>query len=174
MAQVRITRPAVEDLKLLMRKDPQIVRQVLKKCLLLERDPHAGQPLMGALVGYRKLVLGNRHWRLVWRIVDDDLIEIAEVWAAGARADNEVYDEVTRRVGEIGDHPLAYALEQIVELLASDSGINATPEPTDDPVPKWLEDRLVHTAGLRATELVGLTGAQAMELWEQFLRDGRV
>ena len=57
--------------------------------LLLERDPLAGEPLLGTLVGYRKLVVGNRDWRIVWRASTDQrgtlTIEIAEVWAVVAR-----------------------------------------------------------------------------------------
>ncbi|MEX1038410.1 MAG: type II toxin-antitoxin system RelE/ParE family toxin [Acidimicrobiia bacterium] len=172
MASVRIIAAALEDLRRLDRKDPQIVRQVLKKCLLLERDPHAGRPLMGALVGYRKLVIANRHWRLVWRVLEDGGVEIAEVWAAGSRADNEIYDEIKRRVSEIGDHPLSYALDQIVELLASNSGIEASPEPVTDPIPRWLRDRLVFTAGIRPDRIDGMTGEEAMALWENYLAGG--
>lgn len=67
--------------------------------LLLEADPLAGEPLLGSLIGYRKLVVGNRDWRIVWRAVTDQRgivsVEIAEVWAVGARADSEVYSEMT-------------------------------------------------------------------------------
>lgn len=34
--------------------DPQVVRWALKKCLLLEKNPEAGEQLRGALIGYRK------------------------------------------------------------------------------------------------------------------------
>ena len=54
--RVRFTDPAFEDLRVMARKgDPQVVRAALKKCLLLERDPEAGEPLKGGLIGYRKL-----------------------------------------------------------------------------------------------------------------------
>ncbi len=52
-AYVRLIDPAVEDLARLVRLDPQVLRQVLKKLLLLERNPEAGEPLLGALVGFR-------------------------------------------------------------------------------------------------------------------------
>jgi mRNA interferase RelE/StbE len=83
---VRLTEPAIDDLHALARKDPQIVRWCLKKMLLLERDPMAGEPLLGGLIGFRRLVVSDRHWRIVWRVVEDDasgtLVDIAEVWAA--------------------------------------------------------------------------------------------
>ncbi len=78
----------VDDLARLVHLDPQIARQALKKMILLERDPEAGEPLLGALVGVGKLTVGDRHRRIVWRVTTDDtgrdLVEIAEVWAAGA------------------------------------------------------------------------------------------
>ena len=52
-AYVRLTEPAIDDLRRLQRADPQVVRWALKKMLLLERNPNAGAPLLGALVGYR-------------------------------------------------------------------------------------------------------------------------
>ncbi len=67
-AYVRLTEPAVEDLARLVRLDPQVARQALKKMILLERDPEAGEPLLGALIGFRKLIVGDRHWRIVWRV----------------------------------------------------------------------------------------------------------
>ena len=93
--KVRITDDAIGDLKRLMKRDPQIVRLLLRRMLLLERSPYAGKPLVGALIGFRKLVAGNRHYRIVWRVATDDgqtaILEIAEVWAAGIRSDGEVY-----------------------------------------------------------------------------------
>lgn len=59
--------------------------------LLLERSTEAGEPLLGTLLGCRKLVVGDRDYRIVWRETVDDahqpVLDIAEVWAAGVRAD---------------------------------------------------------------------------------------
>lgn len=63
-ALVRLTEPAVDDLRELYRKDPQIVRWCFKKMLLLESSPEAGEPLVGGLIGFRKLVVGDRDWRI--------------------------------------------------------------------------------------------------------------
>ncbi|WP_143758378.1 type II toxin-antitoxin system RelE family toxin [Corynebacterium efficiens] len=65
-ARVRLTDDAVADLRRLKRKDPQIVREVFKKMLLLERATDAGEPLLGALVGFRKLVVGDCDYRIAW------------------------------------------------------------------------------------------------------------
>lgn len=172
-AYVRFTDDAVQDLRALRRKDPQILRAVLKKCLLLERNSDAGEGLLGDLIGFRKLVVGDRDWRVVWRRTTDSdgatVLDISEVWAAGARADGEVYAEITSRLAEVGDTGLRHALSEVVNLLAPASEIEATPEPFDDPVPPWLRDRLIHTAGLDDQTVADLTGEQAMLQWEAFI-----
>lgn len=174
-AYVRFTAAAVDDLHTLFDKDPQIVRQVFKKCLLLERNPYAGEPLLGDLIGYHKLVVGNRTWRIVWRVVDQggDLeVEIAEIWAVGARSDSEVYAEVSSRIENAADSPLTHALGDIVSRFAPRSRIQAAQEPVRDPVPRWLSDRLRYTAGLEKKQIEGLTGAQAADLWDRYMRTG--
>ena len=39
----------------LFNADPNIVRRCLKKLIVIERDPRAGEPLLGGLVGFRKI-----------------------------------------------------------------------------------------------------------------------
>lgn len=177
MGYVRFTDAAIEDLEALQRKDPQIVRQVLKKCLLLERDPEAGEPLLGELIGYRKLVVGNRDWRLVWRVIEEGdgelSVEIAEVWGVGARSDDEIYREMTARVATLPPTPMTKALSETVEVFAPQRGIEAQAEPEADPVPTWLRERLVHTAGLSANAVDELTGAEAADRWDRYMREQR-
>lgn len=47
------------------------------------------------MIGFRKLVAGDRDCRIVWRVTHDDsqrvVVDVAEVWAFGARSDAEVY-----------------------------------------------------------------------------------
>ena len=62
-AYVRLTEPALNDLQGLARAAPLALKWPLKKMLLLERDPNAGDPLLGGLIGWRKLVVGDRDWR---------------------------------------------------------------------------------------------------------------
>lgn len=172
-AYVRFTDAAVGDLRSLQRKDPQILRAVLKKCLHLERSPEAGEALLGDLIGFRKLVVGDRDWRIVWRVtaspVGDTVLDIAEVWAAGARSDGDVYDEIASRLADVGDAGLRHALHEVVDLLAPSANIEAAVEPVADPVPVWLRDRLVHTAGMGVQDVAALTGEEAMRHWEDFI-----
>lgn len=171
-AEVWLTDPAVEDLR---RLDGAPLVWALKKMLLLETDPLAGEPLLGSLVGYRKLVVGNRDWRVIWRAISDErgtrVVEIAEVWAVGARSDGEVYAEMERRVASLGATPVRRSLEAIVgELGKVAKGIEVTPVAAVPAAPEpWLVERLVHTAGLRHDEVLAMTSEQAVDAWTDFI-----
>jgi mRNA interferase RelE/StbE len=171
---VRLTDPAVEDLAGLMRKDPQIVRWALKKMLQLETDPEAGQPLLGELVGWRKLAVGNRDWRVVWRVTHDRaggvIVDVAEVWAAGARPDGAVYAEMAERVRTLPDTPRTTALADLVVKLGKVAGgLIATSEPAPEtdqqPLPSWLRTRLIDQVGMPAATVDTLTLEQAVDSW---------
>ena len=142
--RVRLTADAVADLERLRRHDPEILRTVVKKMLLLERSPEAGEPLLGALVGFRKLVAGNRDWRIVWRVTEDTahepVLDIAEVWAAGSRTDGAVYEELRHRIAQArgSDSGHVRALAAVVAEMAH-LDVEATPEPERHPaLPDWL------------------------------------
>jgi mRNA interferase RelE/StbE len=178
-AYVRLTDPAIQDLHRLLAKDPQIVRAALKKMLLLERDAHAGEPLLGNLIGWRKLVVGDNHWRIVWKVSPDSVggltVTISEVWAVGVRSDAEVYSEMSERLAQAGSVAESRGLAEVVELLGrrvARDDIQAASEPLIDPVPGWLRTRLVHTAGVPAAEVDDLTGEEAMRRWEHYLSAG--
>lgn len=173
-AVVRLTEPAIEDLRRLLRKDPQIVRQMLKKMLLLERNPLAGEALLGGLIGFRKLVVGDNHWRIVWRAGRDAdgrvTVEIAEVWAAGARSDAEVYEEVSQRLAAMPEGATTRALNDVLGLLGSAGRqIYAAPEPVGEGLPAWLVDRLVGTAGLRPEAVASMSLEEGVDAWTAFM-----
>ncbi|WP_430888338.1 type II toxin-antitoxin system RelE family toxin [Kocuria rosea] len=173
-AVVRLTEDAIADLHRLHRKDPQIVRWAFKKMLLLERSVEAGEPLLGDLIGFRKLVVGDRDWRIVWRTTTDTVgatvIDVAEVWAAGARSDDEVYQEMTARVAALGTSPQATALTTVLESMGRlFADLEATPEPVPvEPVPDWLARRLITQVGLSAQEVAAMTPEDAMARLETY------
>jgi mRNA interferase RelE/StbE len=172
LAVVRLTDPAVEDLHALLRLDPQIVRWALKKMLLLERDPEAGEILHGELIGFRKLVVGDRDWRIVWRVSHDDsgavIVDVAEAWAVGARSAAAVYAEMRARVAQLAaDQPATVALAETIDRLGRiASDITPTPEPAAPvSLPDWLVDRLHHQVGLTPDHISSLSLEQAVDAW---------
>lgn len=177
---VRLTEPAFDDLRTLVRVDPQIVRWALKKMLHLEKNPEAGEPLRGALIGWRKLIVGDRDWRVVWRVLHDEdgkvIVDVAEVWAVGARSDSAVYAEMTERAKNLPKNPSTLALAEVIERLGKTaSGLNAQDERTiANPLPDWLVDRLVTQAGLSPESVSELTLEQAFDAWTDWAsRDPR-
>ena len=177
--QVRLVTGAVEDLERMMRKgDPQVVRWALKKMLLLERDPDAGVPLLGNLVGWRKIVVGDRDWRIVWRVTHDVsgtlILDIAEVWAFGARSDAEVYAEVEGRIAASGAQT-THALSDVLAMLRKVSqglSADASLSKAEEPVPQWLIDSLVRVVGMPADEVDSFTLEQANKAWLDFTTGG--
>jgi mRNA interferase RelE/StbE len=167
-----LTDPAIEDLR---RLDGAPLVWALKKMLLLESDPLAGQPLLGPLIGYRKLVVGNRDWRIVWRATTDErgklTVEIAEVWAVGARSDGQVYAEMERRVSSLGAGGVRASLKAVVrELGRAAEAVEVGPVTTAPSAPEqWLVDRLVHTAGLDRAAVLAMTSEQAVDAWTEFI-----
>ena len=165
MAEVRFLDPAIEDLQ---RLSADVVQRVLKKVLLLEKNPKAGAPLGGPLTGYRKLVVGNRDWRIVYRETAEGDVEVCEVWAIGARADDEVYREAAARVATLSPGPTARALAEVLARLD-----RPTPAPeVAEPLPTWLVERLVHTAGLSAADVARMTPDEALQAWTDYRMGG--
>ena len=168
---IRFIQPAIDDLERLHRGDPQIVRWALKKCLHLERDPEAGEALHGGLAGFRKLTVGDRDWRVVWRVTFDDsgqtTVDVAEVWAVGARSDSEVYTEMDSRIATLSSQPhtvpIAEALAAFGKLT---SDLSAAPEPVDPPqIPHWLRQVLITVVKMSPREVDELTPEQAEAAW---------
>lgn len=97
-ARVRLTEEARDDLHDLDGAAQRIVAKGLRK---LRTDPHLrGQPLGsrsgGDLTTFRKLVVGNRTYRIVYRVESNDTVVV--IWVIGKRADNEVYELAMTRL----------------------------------------------------------------------------
>ena len=143
--------------------------------LLLERDPEAGRELLGALVGWRKLAVADRDWRVVWRVTYDEsgvvIVDVAEVWAVGARRDSEVYREMEQRVAVLPDSPQTQALADVVTRLGkAAAGIEAALEPApESALPDWLRDRLTNQMGLLPDRVDKLTLQEAVDLWSAWV-----
>lgn len=173
---VRLTRDAVTDLdRLLSRGDPQVVRWAFKKMIHLEQNPEAGDALLGGLMGWRKITVGDRDWRLVWRVTHDDagaaIVDVAEVWAFGARSDAEVYEEMQGRIATAPQTPQTKALADVLSTLGKlTDDLEAAPEPaTPEPLPKWLRESLLYVARLQVTQVDVLTREEADQLWLDYI-----
>ena len=169
---VRLTSDAVADLdRLLSRGDPQVVRWALKKMIHLQQDPEAGRALLGGLMGWRKMTVGDRDWRLVWRVTHDDagaaVVDVAEIWAFGGRSDAEVYEEMQRRIATAPQTPQTKALADVMSTLGKLSDdLQAVPEPAaTEPVPKWLRESLLYVVRLPVAQVDALTREEADRLW---------
>lgn len=167
MAEVVFTDAAIDDLR---RLGPDVVPKVLKKVLILLDDPEAGHPLGGRLTGFRKLVVGRNHWRIVYRLAEDGSVEICEIWCVGARSDAEVYAEATSRVAGVADpSPELRRLADVIDRLGRLAGDVETADKSPvEPVPDWLALRLIHTAGLPPEKVASLDLEQAVDLWTAF------
>ncbi|MBN1840215.1 MAG: type II toxin-antitoxin system RelE/ParE family toxin [Campylobacterales bacterium] len=86
-----------EDLKAL---DHSLVLLVFKKLKQLQNAPQQGELLGNKhnmdLSGYRKVYVAKKKVRIVYRIINDELV--IYVVAIGKREDMEVYQEATKRL----------------------------------------------------------------------------
>ncbi|MGH2458321.1 MAG: type II toxin-antitoxin system RelE family toxin [Chloroflexota bacterium] len=99
----------------------------LKKLIRLEEvGKEAGLPLGGGLTGWRKIVVGDRNWRIICTTDPGDTV--ATVWAIGDRDDAACYEIAERRVRELGKSQsqassLAAAMLQVLQTqLATKKG----------------------------------------------------
>lgn len=158
-----------------MRKgDPQVVRWALKKMIHLEQNPEAGDALLGGLLGWRKLTVGDRAWRLVWRVTHDDageaIVDVAEIWAFGARSDAEVYHEMEARIATAPRTLHTKALADVLATLGRlTHDIEATPEPTTpEPPPKWLRESLLYVVRLPVDQVDAMNREAAEQIWSDY------
>jgi mRNA interferase RelE/StbE len=172
---VRLTGDAVDDLERVMRKgDPQVVRWALKKMIHLEQNPEAGDPLLGGLLGWRKITVGDRDWRLVWRVTHDAagavIVDVAEVWAFGARSDAAVYQEMETRIATAPQTLHTKALADVLATLGRlTDDLETTPEPAaPEPPPKWLRESLLYVVRLPADQVDAMDRAAAEHAWYDY------
>ncbi|MGH7822274.1 MAG: type II toxin-antitoxin system RelE family toxin [Candidatus Binatia bacterium] len=53
--------------------------QILGKLEMLREFPEMGAPMLDAFEGYRSLLAARNRYRVVYRVVSDDLVEVAYV-----------------------------------------------------------------------------------------------
>ncbi|MDU0289487.1 type II toxin-antitoxin system RelE/ParE family toxin [Saccharothrix longispora] len=115
MAKVVLTGDAREDLRDLDGSARKIVLKAINK---LKVDPEKrGQPLgvrSGSdLTTFRKLVVGDRDYRIVYRVENDGTIVV--VWVIGRRVDDECYQLAVSRLRLYADRPAADAVQNLMK-----------------------------------------------------------
>lgn len=114
--------------------------------LLLEVDPHVGQPLLGTLIGYRKLTVGNRDLRLIWRVATADRGTTSSTSPRSGRSASSLHGVIT-------------------ELGRRTTNVRARPPLEPTRVEPWLAHRLVHTTGIDPQVLALITSEEAVDAW---------
>jgi mRNA interferase RelE/StbE len=114
VAKVQLTSDALEDLRDLDGSARQVVLKAMNK---LKVEPEKrGQPLgsnqSGDLTTFRKMVVGDRDYRIIYRIQPDG--EIVVVWVIGRRADQECYEMALARLRLHGNTELAKLAERLL------------------------------------------------------------
>ena len=108
--RVVLTDEAKEDLRDLDGAARRIVVKGLRK---LEDNPdQRGEPLQRELTTYRKLVVGDGDYRIIYR-VEGGIVCV--VWVIGMRKDDTVYDLAHARLATLSDRQLADRLGEILE-----------------------------------------------------------
>jgi mRNA interferase RelE/StbE len=97
--RVLLTRDAVEDLER-VRTSGRFDDFLAKLLRIEDVGKDAGVPLgvniKGDLTGWRKIVVGDRTWRILFRVSEADTL--ATVLVVGNRADDECYEVASRRL----------------------------------------------------------------------------
>ena len=103
LVRIEFIEEALKDYKKL---DGSIKKEITKKIDELYNNPRIGQMLGNKyntnLSGFYKIYACNRRIRIVYRILEDDTIEIVEIWGIGKREKNEIYKIVGERVRKKG------------------------------------------------------------------------
>jgi mRNA interferase RelE/StbE len=106
--RVELIDEAVEDL-LRYRESNVFLRLLATLVRLEEVGKEAGLPLGRGLTGWRKIVVGDRNWRIVFTTNYEE--SIATVWVIGDREDSACYAEAQRRIEALPkDQPQAASL----------------------------------------------------------------
>jgi mRNA interferase RelE/StbE len=110
--RVELIEEAVEDLSRYAATGNLLL--FLKKLIRLEEvGTDVGVPLGGGLTGWRKIVVGDRNWRIIFTTNVDETD--ATVWVIGDREDSECYEEARRRVQALGKtQPEATSLAAVI------------------------------------------------------------
>lgn len=172
--EVKLTTPAVDDLRALSRRDPQLAKAALRQLLRVERNPIAGRPLTSPLTGFRRVPFHRRDFRVIWRVYHlqdaDGLTNVVEIWAIGRRSHDEVYREMQSRVGNLPSSPDTYPLEAFLAFAEGLAAAGGKPKvASETKPPPDVRDEL-RRLGLPDTVVDRMTIDEASETLDRLRR----
>jgi len=98
--QVQLIPEAVSDYN---RLDGSIRRLVAKKIEEIEVNPFLGEKLGHKfnidLTGFLKTYVASKKYRIVYRLITPEKVEIVEIWGIGKREKEEIYRTIGKRLG---------------------------------------------------------------------------
>jgi mRNA interferase RelE/StbE len=65
-------------------------------------------------------------------------------------------------------NPEVANLAEVVARLGCLAGVELLAEPVREPVPDWLAERLVHTAGFQLHVVAAMDAIEALDAWTEF------
>lgn len=93
-------------------------RSFLRKLVEIEqKGSKAGVPLGRGLTGWRKITVGDRNWRIIFRVAPQETV--ATVCVIGDREDEACYEEAQRRAEHVEDKDAMSLAEAMMELHGS-------------------------------------------------------
>ena len=100
--QVQFIPEAAKDYKQL---DGSIKTLVRKKIEEIELNAFLGEKLGNKfnidLTGFLKTYVASKKYRIVYRLITPEKVEIVEVWGIGKREKDEIYRTIGRRLGKL-------------------------------------------------------------------------
>lgn len=117
---VSLTEDACADLEK-YRASGQFKHFLAKLVRLEEEGVSVGLPLRDKLTSYRKIVVGNREWRIIFQANREETEAL--VWVIGDRGDDACYKLAVKRLEALGDKkPIAKSLAATLLQIAEDRG----------------------------------------------------
>ncbi len=161
---ISLTTYAEDDYSIFIKSNKELERLLLKKLIYIAASPNiAGVALTGRLSGMRKIKVGERIWRIIWRVVKEQ----GEVWGIGRRDHLEIYREVERRIAILGENPETNTLAQILLKLHT----SAKPILERKDIPKEILEALIYEMGLSFETIMTLSVDESISLYERYLKN---
>lgn len=164
--EITLIKYAVEDFRTYASKNRALRLAIFKKLLFLEASPmQAGRPLTGPLSEMRKISVGDRIWRIVWKAINKNE---SQVWGIGKRDHSDIYREVERRIKILGANPETATIAEMLSALQ----LRVQPVLLRDDIPQHILDALYHEMKLSIETIETLNVEEAKSLFERYLAKG--